>query len=338
MDVITEQNKVVSGIETFKNMKPEQKEGLKTFTINAIISAIVVLILGSIFYFRYDTLLKLSPDEVAELQAIGAGLSGWGITCLIFAAIFYLVGIFTFLHYRKKYKAGEITKDVSKVIFRILVCSVCAWFASSTLMSFDDIWYSVYVYVLAFACSWMFFQLFSSMKYKTFKRVLWFPLALVFRFFIPMTLVCILFLGVMNGLFPHEPIFLDGIKQTFGTDTYVAIPDGGSLGGIFAYGCYKVVSSIYLLGESRPQFMLILCILLTVFLLYRTIKKHFVDGVPPMSFIDTVTEKELLEWDATETAQMEKTSEQIKAELAAKEKVEEEADAKEEENFKVKLY
>lgn len=328
MDVITEQNKAVSGIETFKNMKPEQKEGLKTFTINSIISLIVLLIIGSILYFRYDSLF--TPEEFAQLQSIGAGLSGWGITCLVFAAMFYLVGIFTFLHYRKKYKAGEIKKDVSKVILRVLICSLCAWFASARLMSLTDIWYSIYVYVLAFACAWMFFQLFSSMKYKTFKRWLWFPLALVFRFFIPMTLVIILLLGAVNGLFPHEPIFIDGIKQVFGTDTYVSFPDGGSLGGIFAYGCYKVVSSIYLLGESRPQFMLILCILLTIFLLYRTIKKHFIDGVPPMSFVDSVTEKELLEWDAKETIEMEKTSEQIKAE--------EEADAKEEKNFKVKLY
>jgi hypothetical protein len=337
MENIIEQNikeakKEVSGLEVFKNMKPEDKKNLKTFGMHFIISALIVLIVGVISYFRFRNVF--APTEIAQIQSVLGSLGQWGIIGLILSIIFYILGIVSFLHYRKKYKAGEITKNVSVIILRVLICALASAFVTANLWDVDNVAYSFYLFILAFACSYMFFQLFSWFEYKTFKKLLWFPLALIFRFFIPMMLVLLILLGAINGLFPHDSTFLTEVKNVFVADTYIDISHGGSLGGIFAYGCYKIVSDIYLLGESRPEFMLILCILATIFLLYITIKKHFIDGIPPTSFIDTLSDKEAKEQDDAVEAERNKTKEQINEELALEEKKEKELDDK----FEVKTY
>ena len=273
----------------WSNMKPEQKSGVKSLFVNLGISLIILLIVGLLMYWKIADII--TPVELQQLKDFYNGMSGWGFVCLVLAIAFYITGFMLFLHYRRKYKEGETKKEVHTVIFKILLCSLAALFAVWNMFS-ESILNNTYIFVLAFGLCYMFFSLFAVLKYETLSRLVSFPLTLVFRFMIPMMPILILLLGSIHGMYPSDSTFLTDTARVFGTDTFVDIADGGSLGMIVGYGCYKVVSTIYLLGESRPVFMFILCILSTLILLYVAIYKHFIKLIPPLSFVDNFSEAE----------------------------------------------
>jgi hypothetical protein len=158
-------------------------------------------------------------------------------------------------------------------------------FVSLGTLESENIWYNIYVFVLSFGLCMMFFELFSMIKIKTLNKILSFPIALIIRFFIPMTAILLILLGSIQGMYPSDSTFLSDTAKIFGSDKYISIIDGGSIGSIMGFVCYKTVSEIYLLGVSRPKFMLTLCILATFILLYITIYRHFVKGDSSIAFI-----------------------------------------------------
>jgi hypothetical protein len=283
----------------WKNMKPEQKSGLKNLFINLGISLIILLIVGLLIYWKFYSLI--TPVELQQLKDFYNGMSGWGLACLLFAIAFYMTGGFLFMHYRKKYKDGETKTEVHTIIFKILLCSLAALFSVWNMFS-ESMFNNIYIFVLAFGLCYMFFSLFAIMKYETLSRLVSFPLTLVFRFIIPMMPIVLILLGSIQGMYPSNSTFLTDTAKVFGTDTYVEINNGGSLGMIFGYGCYKLVSTIYLLGESRPVFMFILCILSTLILLYVAIYKHFIKLIPPLSFVDNYSEAEAVRLEQLKNA------------------------------------
>jgi len=106
--------------------------------------------------------------------------------------------------------------------------------------------------------------------------------------------IIIILLGAVQGMYPSDSVFLPEVSKIFGDGNMVSFSEGGSFGDIFNYAGYTIIFGLYDIGESRPEFMLGLCVLATLILFYLTIYKHFIKGVPPLSFIDNTTDEEAI--------------------------------------------
>jgi len=277
--------------ETINSLDSEQKSTIKSVIIKFSLALILVLIFSVLIYLKFS--IMLSPEDITQLKSIYDGIGKWGLVCLVSCVLFYIFGFIVFLHYKKKYKEGETESKIHIYILKMLIYSGSALMVTWGMFT-ESILYDLYVFFLAFGLCWMFFELFAAIRFETFNKLLSFPLALVFRFIIPMMPILIILLGSIHGMYPSDSTFLSDVASNFGTDTFVDISNGGSLGMIFGYICYKLVSTIYLIGESRPMFMFVLCILSSLILLYLAIYKHFIKGVPPLSFLDNVSDTEAI--------------------------------------------
>jgi len=271
-------------VDKLKNLEPEKKKGIKSFLLTIIISIAIVAIIAGLFYF--EIYRSMPPEAIEDIKNVISGLDGWGIFGIIGAIVFYITAILLFFHYRDKYKKGEASEGVSKLILKILICSFLALMASSSLFVKDNIAYDFYVWIIAFALCFAFFELFSLFNFDIFKKIANFPLTLIFRFFVPLMPILIIVMGAITGLYSIDSTFLTNVGNVFGSTSYVDISDGGSLGAMFGYACYNIVETLYTLGYDRPQFMLILCLAASLWLLYLAFYRHFIKGIPPMSFID----------------------------------------------------
>jgi len=277
--------------EKRKKKDSDNKSKIKSIIASVLSTVFVLIIVGLLMYWRVYRLF--TPEEIDMIKEIYNSMTMHTVLALVGAILFYVFGFSMYFYYRKKNKDSEIKTNTHKYIFKILIESICVLFVVWGMFT-ENILYNIYIFSLAFGLMFMFFELFSRLKSVTLNKITSFPLAFIFRFCIPMMPILIILLGVVQGMYPSDSIFLSETSRVFGADTMIDISDGGSFGGIVGYVGYRVVSILYNMGESRPMFMLGLCALAALILFYLTIYKHFIKEVPPLSFVDDVTEEEAI--------------------------------------------
>jgi hypothetical protein len=256
--------------ESWNKIPKEDKSSLgKT----VLITAIILLLFAGLVYYIYLRFNRIfTPQEILQIKSALDGLGGFGLIGIIGAIIFYVLGFVAVFVFKRKYKEGEMTKDVGKYLLRILICSLMALFV--TFIYFQEgikifLWY----FLLAFAICYSFFEIYSRMKEKTLKKLLTFPMTLLQWFFIPSMAIIIIILGSINGLYPSQ--------QTFLNDTAIALGYTGlhtSASSWFAYSSYKLVEALYNIGYSQPRFMLWISICSLFVIFFIATLKHFGDS------------------------------------------------------------
>lgn len=200
---------------------------------------------------------------------------------------------------RKGDSGNEVAKKPSKIILSIIIIILAVslmWAKGylddiSLLFQEFGIIKGIILLVVLFAIV-LFVTYLNLQKVKRFRifnaTVL---LSLLFFFFIPMTVVIILFLGALHGYYGYESTFFQDTLSNFDIVK-------NSIVDAFLSPIHK----LYLMGENRPLFYLIFSALVTIFLFFQALTKAREEAISEMNaqeIIDSVnpskelTDKEL---------------------------------------------
>jgi len=240
--------------------KEEEKKKLSIFS-KIIIVILLIVLLGLIFYIRfYNTDYLTEPIEI--IMMIGGVL----ITIVIIGLINW------FRKYIKK-EEEELTEEEFKkkkktirfywILFLSFCCSAFVYFSVFYISINKNLIASIAFFAFAWGITFMFFELFELINYNIFDKLLHLPYYLIVKLFTPMTLLIPMFLGAIHGKYNYSSTFLSDVQISF------------SKFGIIGEPFYRVIKILYNLGESRPIFIIFLCIAALLFLIWYAIITTF---------------------------------------------------------------
>ena len=228
---------------------PELKKKKKVGLISGIVMIILMVGLIYIMFWRWDIF-----NEV--------GVDAFGITALLIAfgialVVVIVIGIASYIKTRNKH--------IKKIYVLIALSGICTVFIISML--YTELDYSnplqfIPIIAFTFGITLLFFMLFSKMNQVKLNKFVNLPLHLLIHFFIPMMFVCILFLGVMQGYYGYESVFL------YEAEVNLLHIFGEVMGG----GLYGIIEIIFNLGATKPSLFLFISAAVTLFLLYSSLR------------------------------------------------------------------
>lgn len=270
--------------EIIKEEVEKEKKKLGIFS-KIIIVILSIVLLGLIFYIRFfNTDYFTEPIEI--IMIIGGVL----ITIVIIGLINW------FKKYIKQEKEELTEEEFEKkkktirfywILFLSFCCSAFVYLSVfNTLINEYSYINSIAFFAFAWGITFMFFEFFELMSSNIFNKLFHLPYYLIVKLFIPMTLLIPMFLGAIHGKYNYPSTFL--------SDVQISFSEFGLIGEPF----YKVIKVLYNLGESRPIFIIFLCIATLLFLIWYSITTTFkpdIDSIVKGHYWDIVgveTEKE----------------------------------------------